>query len=675
MGIRETLSLLIFLVFIISSANSDQRNTLLTFRSSLSNTAALSNWNANTNICQGNISIWKGVICVDDALFGLRLENMSLGGNIDVDSLSQVQGLKTLSLNNNSFTGYIPPVYRIGGLRGIFLSYNNFSGEIPDGFFSGMNSLRKVDLDHNGFVGRIPKSLAGLSKVREVKLNDNQFQGRIPDFKNRDGISLNFTNNNLEGPIPKSMKSMDPSLFAGNPGLCGKPLQTKCKKKSITKLLLIVLFVVLAVASIAALTMAFLIFRKRRRSYSAEPTKLGKKEIKGVNCCYKGSSRGAVQDHSPDTYKKAHQNGKLQFVRNDSDNFELGELLSASAEVLGSGSFGSSYKATLFNGRTVVVKRFRQMKNNGKEDFNQHMKRLGRISHPNLLPLIAFYYRKEEKLLVSDFALNGSLASHLHGNSRGKQSGLDWPMRLKIIKGVARGLVHLHKELPNQTLPHGHLKSSNVLLTSDFTPLLSDYALEPVLNKEHAQNFMVAYKSPESSRNKGGLGHKTDVWSLGILILEALTGRFPANYLKQGRGAHADLASWVDAVVREEWTGEVFDAGMKETKDGEGEMLRLLKIGMCCCELDVEKRWDLGMVLSKIEELKERDSEEFDSSSYGTEGDLSSYNSSYNNHIHHHDNIDNGNKDHDNDDNDDGDDDKSNKGLTDHEDFTFSVQK
>lgn len=102
-------------------------------------------------------------------------------------------------------------------------------------------------------------------------------------------------------------------------------------------------------------------------------------------------------------------------MKHDRERFELADLLKASAEVLGSGSFGSSYKAVLLGGPAMVVKRFRHMNRVGKDEFHEHMERLGKLSHPNLHPLIAFYHRKEEKLLVSDFVENGSLASHLHG--------------------------------------------------------------------------------------------------------------------------------------------------------------------------------------------------------------------------------------------------------------------
>ncbi|XP_061371298.1 pollen receptor-like kinase 2 [Gastrolobium bilobum] len=72
-------------------------------------------------------------------------------------------------------------------------------------------------------------------------------------------------------------------------------------------------------------------------------------------------------------------------------------------------------KVMVLNGPVMVVKRFQHMNNLGKKEFFEHMKRLGRLTHPNLLPPVAFFYNEEDKLLVHDFVENGSLASHLHG--------------------------------------------------------------------------------------------------------------------------------------------------------------------------------------------------------------------------------------------------------------------
>ncbi|KAL8499493.1 hypothetical protein ACS0TY_022443 [Phlomoides rotata] len=533
---------------------------------------------------------------------------MSLGGKLDVDSLAELP-LFSLSVRSNRFSGAFPSgVNKLRQLRRLFLGSNSFSGEISEDAFSGMKSLWQVELSDNLFGGEIPLSLVRLPKLSALEIQDNRFVGRIPEFGHKFKV-VNFSNNGLEGPIPDSLRNQNASSFLGNANLCGAPL-AQCKPKQSMMKIAFIVAAIIGVA-LALFVIIFVVCRRRSQPLRYEKSVQHSQTIKEAS------------DHKSNdvttAYKNSSEHGKIQFVKNDRERFELEDLLKASAEVLGSGSFGSSYKAVLLTGKPYVVRRFRQMNNVARDEFYEHMMRLGRLSHRNLLPLVGFYYRKEEKLLVTDFVENGSLASHLHGKKTGKQQGLDWPTRLKIIKGVARGLSHLYKELPSLTLPHGHLKSSNVLLDSTYDPILADYALSPVINKDHAQQFMVAYKSPESMQNDR-VTRKTDVWSLGIMILELLTGRFPANYLKKGRGPSSDLATWVNSVVREEWTGEVFDKEMK-SRNGEGEMLRLLKIGMCCCEWDVEKRWDLEEARERIEELKERDCDE-DYSSYTSEGDM-----------------------------------------------------
>lgn len=109
-----------------------------------------------------------------------------------------------------------------------------------------------------------------------------------------------------------------------------------------------------------------------------------------------------------------------------------------------------------------------------------------------------------------------------------------------------------------------------------------------------------------------------------MLILEILTGKLPTNFLQHGKGSEEDLASWVASVPREEWFGQVFDTEMGASKSSEGEMLKLLNIGLRCCEGEVEKRWDLKEVGERIEEVKERDNngdEDF-FSSCASEGDM-----------------------------------------------------
>ncbi|XP_019052680.1 PREDICTED: pollen receptor-like kinase 4 [Nelumbo nucifera] len=613
--------LITLLCIVIVSSGDPDADILLKFKKSLANDAALSNWNSSTNPCVGK---WVGVKCWEgNRIWSLKLENMGLTGQIDVDSLVGLPYLRGLSFMNNSFDGPMPKVKVLRALKSLYLSHNRFSGEIPDGAFAGMGLLKKVYLSHNSFSGKIPSSLLGLSKLLELRLDGNQFEGNIPDFQQKGLQLLNVSNNYLQGPIPASLSNMDSSSFSGNDGLCGKPLKScdsnKNKKSPLSKTVIILICIGLALVILGAV---LVVLHRQGESRSGKAPE-NDNQTRAVTCEGDKMERG-TSGYSGNNNKKVEPPAKLTFVRDDREKFELNDMLRASAEILGNGSFGSCYKAVLSNGAAIVVKRYKYMNNIEREEFQEYMKRLGTLTHPNLLPLMAYYYRKEEKLLVTDFIGNGSLASKLHGKQTTGELRLDWPTRLNIIKGVAKGLAFLYDELPNLTLPHGHLKSSNVILNESLEPLLTDYGLLPVINQEHAVHLMVAYKSPEYAQC-GRTTKKSDVWCLGILILEILTGKFPAASIsKQGnKGSDEDLACWVSSAIREERAVEIFDKQMEGTKNAEGEVLKLLNIGLCCCEADTDKRWDIKEAVERIEELKERDNDD-DFYSLISEGEMPS---------------------------------------------------
>ncbi|MQL74839.1 hypothetical protein Taro_007235 [Colocasia esculenta] len=627
------------------AAPGSEADVLLSFKATVKDEAgALKDWAGGGPCLGGRAGNWTGVYCEDGKVIKLVLEKMSLSGTLDLDALADLAALRSISFMNNHLEGSLPNVHSLSRLRRLYLAHNKFSGTIADDSFSGMGALRAVHLEDNAFTGPIPTSLALAPRLIELNLAENGLTGSLPDFDQGGKLALNVSFNNLEGPIPASLSRLDKSLFQGNDGLCGPPLDNACKAAggapsptSSNKLStpLIIAIVVIAIAVILAIVGAVLVVLRRRQR--SEDHQLGratsyssKKSSPPVDAdrLEQGSAGGSSTSGSSRKKKAAaaaaardDQGSKLVFVREERGRFELQDLLRASAEVLGSGGFGSSYKAMLLNGPTMVVKRFREMNGVGREEFQEHMRRLGSLSHSNLLPLVAYYYRKEEKLLVTDYIPNGSLAHLLHAGKNSNQPKLDWPERLKIVKGVARGLLHLYSELPMLTTPHGHLKSSNVILDESFEPLLSDYALSPVMNPAHASEVMVAYRSPEYEQ-QGRTTKKSDVWSLGILILEILTGRFPDNYVQRRRGGSngggsvgggscggggGDLACWVSSMLKEEWTGEVFDGGMGDTRSGGGEMLKLLQVGLACCEADVGRRWEMAEAVERIEALRERD--------------------------------------------------------------------
>ncbi|KAG6676222.1 pollen receptor-like kinase 1 isoform X1 [Carya illinoinensis] len=615
-SLHATFYMFLHVIFVVSSSEASELEALLKLKASLHPNDALISWNGSTPPCSEHNVNWVGVNCGKGKVKGLRLENMGLNGFIDVDLLALLSNLRTISFMKNNFDGPLPDLKKLSALRSVYLSNNNFSGEIPYDAFSGMLRLKKVHLAHNQFAGSIPTSLITLPNLLELRLEDNHFDGQIPDFQQKSLSAFNVSGNELEGPIPKSLSGMDSSCFSGNLELCGKPMGN-CDEGSIPSILVIVIL-----ATMATIGIGIVVFINHKRQPSlltkapVQPSNLQKKS--GI----KESNESGQDSINRSGNTKKVENVKLTFVREDRERFDMQELLKASAEILGSGSFGSSYKAALHNGQVMVVKRFKQMNNLGKEEFQEHMSKLGKLRHPNLLPLVAYYYRKEEKLLAFDYVPKANLAVHLHVHEALGQPSLDWPTRLKIVKGIAKSLQYMCNALPNLIAPHGHLKSSNVLLNESFDPLLTDYGLIPLINQEDARDIMVVYKSPEYLQ-QGRITKKTDVWSFGLLILEILTGKFPTNILQQGKGnEEEDLSvTWVNSVVPEEWTNKVFDKEMGATRNSEGEMHKLLKIGLACCERNVEKRWDLNEVVEKIEELVEREDmeEEFYTSYASTE--------------------------------------------------------
>ncbi|KAL3642844.1 actin-regulating kinase prk1 [Castilleja foliolosa] len=594
----------------ISTAESEA-DILLKFKESLENAGALSGWTNAKPPCTGDQQNWVGVLCEKDKVWGLHLQSMGLAGTIDVDTLTKLPNIRALSFMNNNFDGPLPNLTRLSALKSIYLSNNQFSGEIRPDLFFGMSSLKKIYLANNKLSGAIPVSLTMLKRLRELVLERNSFEGEIPTFKETDIVIFDVSNNDLMGLIPASLSKFSASSFEGNKELCGAPLRPCDELPEQPSVGTMIAVAIVVTAALAALVLVVIILRRHKpppqpqiaaAEIPAGPQPADLDMEKGEYSS--GSSSPESSNHSSGSKKKSSSDMsvKITFLRDDRNKFDMSDLLKASAEILGSGVFGSTYKAALNDGEMMVVKRFRYMNNVNKEEFHEHMRRLGRLSHPNVLPIVGFYYRKEEKLLVTDYAEKVSLAVQLHGNRSRSRNCPDWPTRLGIMKGVGQGLMYLYNELPSLTTPHGHLKSSNVLLDGNFAPLLTDYALVPVVNQEYAQDHMISYKSPEYKQSRR-ITKKTDVWGLGILILEIMTGRFPENFLQQG-GGETDIVSLVEAAVNG-GDGEVFDADMIRSDRSEAEMMKMLRIGLSCCEVDVDRRPDMKEAVEMIEEIQE----------------------------------------------------------------------
>ncbi|KAE8655381.1 chlorophyll a-b binding protein 7 [Hibiscus syriacus] len=292
---------------------------------------------------------------------------------------------------------------------------------------------------------------------------------------------------------------------------------------------------------------------------------------------------------------------ELVTVNDEKGVFGLNDLMKASAEVLGNGPLGSSYKVRMANGVEVTVKRVHQMNALGSDAFDSEVKKLGTLRHPNVLTPLAYHYRKEEKLFVYQYLRNSSLLYHLHGDGE-SGGGLDWPTRVKIVRGIPKGLEYLHNEFALRDVPHGNLKSSNVLLGPDYNPFLSDYGFHPLLNAEGLEGLF-AYKTTEAIQ-KQRVSPKSDVYCLGIIIIEMLTGERPSRSVYDGNGV-TDIVQWVASAFSEGRRAELLDTKIEGCRNSICSMEKLLRVGALCTNTSLEERIGIKEAVRTIQEIHE----------------------------------------------------------------------
>ncbi|KAG6713587.1 hypothetical protein I3842_05G160900 [Carya illinoinensis] len=600
---------------------SGDAEALVTLKSSIDISNSLP-WklDAAAHVCR-----WQGVKeCINGRVTKLVLEFLNLTGLLDQKAFNQLDQLRVLSFKGNSLYSQIPDLSGLHNLKSLFLNHNNFSGDFPASI-SGLHRLKVIALEGNQISGQIPVSLLRLRRLYTLQLQDNQLRGTIPPFNQTTLRFFNVSNNQLSGEIPltPALVRFNASAFAGNLNLCGEQLDNPCEShppamgplpdhpqtssssnrgKSIK---LIAGSVGGFAALLICLIICWMLCRKRRKQ---EEEASRRKEVGvGVEAGEErsggtGTGTGAGTTRGGFSWE-GEGLGSLVFcgAGDQRMSYSLEDLLKASAETLGRGAMGSTYKAVMESGYIVTVKRLKDSAYPSLEEFRRHMHVLGSLSHPNLVPLRAYFQAKEERLLVYDYFPNGSLFSLIHGSrTTGGGKPLHWTSCLKIAEDLATGLLYIHQ---NPGLTHGNLKSSNVLLGSDFESCLTDYGLTSFRDPDSLEEpsaTSLFYRAPECRDIRKPSTQQADVYSFGVLLLELLTGKTPFQDLVQEHGS--DIPRWVRA-VREEET-ESGDEPTSGNETSEEKLQALLNIAMACVSLVPENRPTVKDVLKMIRDSR-----------------------------------------------------------------------
>ena len=449
----------------------------------------------------------------------LGLEGNNLQGNIP-STLGNCQGLLLLQLNGNNLSGSIPreviglsslsisldlsrnslsgPLHtEVGNLRnlGLLILYQNkLSGEIPSSLSSCIR-LQYLYLDNNSLKGVIPQSLESLRGIEELDLSYNSLSGEIPKFLGSFSLlrKLDLSFNDLEGEIPAGEVFQNASAISvsGNNKLCGgipalelpSCPDDQPRKKKMPLGLALLIPTVCGVLSII-LTSSILILcwlRKMRKQPS-------------------------VASSSMDSWRIISYNKLLKATNGFS-----------SANLIGTGSFGSVYKGILnpSDQKAIAVKVFNQQRRGGTKSFMAECKALKNIRHRNLVKIITAcasvdFQDNDFKALVYEYMENGSLEYWLHpvlsqtGHAQEQQKSLSFLQRLGIAIDVASALDYLHNHC-HVLIVHCDIKPSNILLDGDMTAHVGDFGLARLLQQRDISELPESQIS--SVGTKGTIGY------------------------------------------------------------------------------------------------------------------------------------------------------------------------
>ncbi|XP_020229273.1 probable LRR receptor-like serine/threonine-protein kinase At2g24230 [Cajanus cajan] len=620
---------------------------------------------------------------------GLKsLVSLNISGNSFQGSIMDVfQGrLEVLDLSRNQFQGHIPQVqynfssYNWSQLVYLDLSENKLSGE----FFQNLNdtlNLKHINLAHNRFsrqkfpqiemllkleylnlsktslVDEIPDEISQLSNLNALDLSMNHLSEKIPLLMNENLQVLDLSNNNLSGAVPPSVLKKLPFMekfnfsynnltlcaseitpeilqtaFYGSLNSCPIAANPRLFRRRDTENKGMKLALALTFSMIFVLAgLLFLAFGCRRKTKMWEFKQASYKEEQNISgpFSFQTDSTTWVADVKQATsvpvviFEKPLLNITFADLLAATSNFDRGTLLAE-------GKFGPVYRGFLPGGIHVAVKVLVLGSTLTDEEAGRELEFLGRIKHPNLVPLTGYCVAGDQRIAIYDYMENGNLQNLLYDLPLGVQSTDDWStdtweednnngiqnagseglltswrFRHKIALGTARALAFLHHGC-SPPIIHRAVKASSVYLDYDLEPRLSDFGLAKIfgsgLDDEIARGSP-GYVPPEFSQQEFDTPTpKSDVYCFGVVLFELVTGKKPVGD-DYPDDKEATLVSWVRGLVRKNQGSRAIDPKIRDTGPDE-EMEEALKIAYLCTADLPFKRPSMQQIVGLLKDIE-----------------------------------------------------------------------
>ncbi|KAL2228976.1 UNVERIFIED_CONTAM: Proline-rich receptor-like protein kinase PERK1 [Sesamum indicum] len=272
------------------------------------------------------------------------------------------------------------------------------------------------------------------------------------------------------------------------------------------------------------------------------------------------------------------------------------------ANLLGQGGFGYVHRGVLPNGKEVAVKQLKAGSGQGEREFQAEVEIISRVHHKHLVSLVGYCSTGTQRMLVYEFVPNNTLEFHLHGKGR---PVMDWPTRLKIALGAAKGLAYLHEDCHPKII-HRDIKAANILLDFNFEAKVADFGLAKFSSdaNTHVSTRVMGtfgYLAPEYA-SSGKLTDKSDVFSFGVMLLELITGRRPVDTNQSFMDD--SLVDWARPVLTRALEDGNFDALVDQrlrNDHNHNEMARMVACAAACVRHSARRRPRMSQVVRALE--------------------------------------------------------------------------
>ncbi|KAL3748802.1 hypothetical protein ACJRO7_009956 [Eucalyptus globulus] len=282
---------------------------------------------------------------------------------------------------------------------------------------------------------------------------------------------------------------------------------------------------------------------------------------------------------------------------------DIKRMTNSFQEKLGQGGYGCVYKGKLKDGQLVAVKLLKKLKGDAEEFFNE-VASISRTSHVNVVNLLGFCFEGSKRALIYEFMPNGSLEKFIFNRSNTLELDqlLSWDKLYQISLGIAHGLEYLHRGC-NTRILHFDIKPHNILLDANYCPKISDFGLAKICPRQESIVSMLGargtpgYIAPELfMRNIGGVSHKSDVYSYGMMVLE-MVGRRKNIEVMVDRTSETYFPHWVHR--RLELQEDLGLHGI--TNEGDEETTKkMIIVGLWCIQINPRARPCMTQVVEML---------------------------------------------------------------------------